>query len=283
MRVIAAFVLLVGTIAPGPLVQTTSTTDRANVTASEREALIALYNATSGSTWAHHQGWLGPHGTECQWYGVVCGREDRKQPAGNMTILEVNLGNNSLTGQLPNEISMLRGLRRLDLSGSTVRGPLPDELLQMWDDGELQINPRSLVSDVDEILVDQNNSALICFGYRAKFASDGGVQLENRRCRENGSRTAELFCEQKVGKTNDFIRLGRLLDRSGFFAKMPHDTPRETDTPETTITAKRANQGRVSHTLNGSIQDWSLGMIINGLLDRVEWTGTPTRIPCSTR
>ena len=42
----------------------------------EREALIALYNATDGDNWTCNDGWLGAPGTECSWYGVTCDTEE---------------------------------------------------------------------------------------------------------------------------------------------------------------------------------------------------------------
>ena len=54
----------------------------------EREALIAIYNATDGDNWDPHyfgssEGWDGPAGTECNWWGVTCS-------SGRVT--ELNLG-----------------------------------------------------------------------------------------------------------------------------------------------------------------------------------------------
>ena len=36
----------------------------------ERDALVALYDATGGSGWHHNGGWL--DGDPCSWYGVTC-------------------------------------------------------------------------------------------------------------------------------------------------------------------------------------------------------------------
>jgi len=64
---IALFLLLIGL--------TMSGTAYSQVPVWEREALIALYNATDGATGALQQGkvdWNGAVGTECDWTGVTC-------------------------------------------------------------------------------------------------------------------------------------------------------------------------------------------------------------------
>ena len=43
----------------------------ANIPVEEREALLALYQSTSGASWKSSSGWLGAWGTERNWYGVV--------------------------------------------------------------------------------------------------------------------------------------------------------------------------------------------------------------------
>ncbi len=38
----------------------------------ERDALLAIFNATGGANWQSKDGWGGPPGTECNWYAVTC-------------------------------------------------------------------------------------------------------------------------------------------------------------------------------------------------------------------
>ncbi len=44
----------------------------AQISPSERAALIALYHSADGAHWRNNKNWLGPEGTECQWHGVQC-------------------------------------------------------------------------------------------------------------------------------------------------------------------------------------------------------------------
>ena len=91
----------------------------AAIPASERNALIALYNSTDGDNWADNTGWLGSPGTECNWEGVEC--------IGN-SITKIYLGSNRLTGSIPPELGQLSQLTELYLWGNKLTGNLPSEL-----------------------------------------------------------------------------------------------------------------------------------------------------------
>ncbi len=69
-----------------------------NITSTEREALIALYNSTDGVNWKNNTNWLGEPGTECTWYGVIC---------NYITLEGLSLSNNQLTGSIPPELNNL--------------------------------------------------------------------------------------------------------------------------------------------------------------------------------
>lgn len=92
------------------------------VTQPERDALIAIYNATNGALWDRQTGWLGAAGTECEWVGVICvdGR-----------VRELNLASNKLTGSIPPEIGNLTELHVLDLSLNSLTGPIPVDIGQL--------------------------------------------------------------------------------------------------------------------------------------------------------
>lgn len=83
----------------------------------ERSALIALYEATGGEQWRADSGWLGPEGTECEWFGVDC-FEGR--------IFNLTLAGNGLVGSLPPEILDLElpDSGRVDLSRNALGGNL---------------------------------------------------------------------------------------------------------------------------------------------------------------
>ena len=96
----------------------------AAIPSSEREALVALYQATGGSQWTNRTGWLGAAGSECDWYGVQC-NEQRT----NVDVLY--LFTNNLTGTLPAGIAGLTKLRSLQLYDNQLSGPFPAAIGQL--------------------------------------------------------------------------------------------------------------------------------------------------------
>ena len=85
----------------------------------DREALVALYNATDGPNWARNQGWLtdAPLGL---WHGVKTDRSGR--------VTELDLEENELTGSIPPELGDLENLTVLSLYGNGLTGSIPPEL-----------------------------------------------------------------------------------------------------------------------------------------------------------
>jgi len=85
----------------------------------EREALIALYNATNGPGWTNNSNWLGSVDTECTWHGVTCS-------GGHVT--ELWLQFNQLAGPIPSELGDLTSAKTLSLGGNQLSGSIPPEL-----------------------------------------------------------------------------------------------------------------------------------------------------------
>ncbi len=106
---------------------------------SERDALIAIYDATGGPGWNNSGGWLGAVGSECTWHGVDCGGGPSDQYVEGL-----HLTNNNLIGVLPLEVGDLPGLRELSIAWNQIGGPLPAEL------GNL-LNLENLYAQVNEM------------------------------------------------------------------------------------------------------------------------------------
>ena len=84
----------------------------------DRDALVALYLTTNGSTWDRTNNWLSdaPIG---EWYGVSTGDDGR--------VTEVNLRDNDLSGEIPGELGSLANLEVLDLEDNRLKGEIPSD------------------------------------------------------------------------------------------------------------------------------------------------------------
>ena len=88
----------------------------------DRDALIALYEATDGPNWEEQTNWLSnaPLGS---WEGVSVNAEGR--------VTGLNLVSNGLAGHLPPELGWLTELTSLDLRINSLQGHLPPELARL--------------------------------------------------------------------------------------------------------------------------------------------------------
>jgi YD repeat-containing protein len=112
--------------------QTTNYTAALLISAIERNALIDLYNSTSGDNWTNNSGWKDPPlhtdgfatpGSEGTWYGITLDNS-----GGEAHVTRIELGNNNLTGTIPNELSNLSQLKCLNFFSNQLSGSIPLEL-----------------------------------------------------------------------------------------------------------------------------------------------------------
>ena len=120
-RFVTTAILLAVVVAHAPCVS-------AAIPTTERDALIALYNATNGAGWINRPNWrnagdtdFNDPGTECTWWGVVC------NPAGTAVEVLAFLANN-LTGTIPAEIGNLTHLENITMAENNLRGQIPAEI-----------------------------------------------------------------------------------------------------------------------------------------------------------
>ena len=162
--------------------------DRTSVE-TDREALVALYNATDGDNWRvwnfQENNWLSGD-TIGEWYGVTTdddGRVTKLELYGfglngeipselaNLTNLMVlELGNSLLSGEIPPELGDLSNLELLDLSGndwedSELTGAIPPELGRLSNLRELYLQRNRLSGEIPPELGNLTNlEVLYLFG-----------------------------------------------------------------------------------------------------------------------
>lgn len=108
-----------------PSQETTLTTETSfctsvnNLDPQQCRGLEALYLALDGDNWNNNSGWLNSPEVCDDWFGVTC--EDS-------TLLALNLADNRLNGQLPQQIGDMHDLEALDLSGNIIRGEVPSSI-----------------------------------------------------------------------------------------------------------------------------------------------------------
>ena len=125
-------------------------------TSTDREALVALYNATDGPNWRYKINWLSgrPLGW---WNGVTTDSNGRvthlelprndlsggiPSELGDLSNLEVlYLNGNRLSGEMPSELGSLSNLERLDLDGNQLTGEIPSELGSLSNLERLDLGP----------------------------------------------------------------------------------------------------------------------------------------------
>ena len=142
---------------------------------SDRNALIAFYNATGGANWDRKQNWLTDAPLKL-WYGVEIDEDGRvtrldlglyannfdnnltgQLPAelGSLTNLEyLHLGNNNLTGPIPAELGNLTKLRWLRLEDNNLTGPLPATLGSLTKLTWLDLSENSLTGPLPQSLTE---------------------------------------------------------------------------------------------------------------------------------
>ena len=99
-------------------------------TMSDRDILIALYNATDGPNWVDSENWLTDAPTG-EWYGVdtdASGRVVGLDLAGELDRATQEWATHGLTGSIPPELGGLGDLETLSLARNGLTGSIPPEL-----------------------------------------------------------------------------------------------------------------------------------------------------------
>ncbi len=135
-----------GTYAPVPA-DATAPPAASGSAKTDREALVALYNATDGENWGGGENWDesnnwlsdAPLG---EWYGVITNDDGR--------VTELRLYGNGLSGEIPPEMGSLSNLESLALSnnGNGLSGEIPPELSSLSNLKSLQLHYNGLSGEI---------------------------------------------------------------------------------------------------------------------------------------
>ena len=82
----------------------------------DRDALVALYEAMDGDSWINDENWLSDASLG-SWYGVTTDYSGR--------VIELDLSHNGLSGTIPPELGDLTNLKELSLASNELRGAIP--------------------------------------------------------------------------------------------------------------------------------------------------------------
>ena len=128
----------------------------------EREALIALYNATDGDNWTDNTNWCTDKPLS-EWAGISCrnGRVSSiylsygnmvgqlPEELGNLTELEyISFYGNKLSGEIPSSIGNLTNLEVLSLSNNNLTGEIPSSLGDLTNLDHLDLSDNNLTGEI---------------------------------------------------------------------------------------------------------------------------------------
>ena len=135
-----AFVEIYGTIYSPPL-------------ATDRDVLIALYNATNGANWINRTNWLSDNDLST-WYGVK---------ASNDRVTSLNLEQNNLEGRIPAALGELSDINTLMLAWNQLSGSAPPELGNLSNLNHLTLSYNQLTGSIPPELGKLSNLTLLHF------------------------------------------------------------------------------------------------------------------------
>ncbi len=175
---------------------------------------MELYEAAGASRSKALHRW-GTGVSPCEWEGVICDQT----LDGTPTVRLIDLTDKGLAGSLPESLTRLSGLKRLDVSGNNLRGQFPPALLDRWDGGSLELDlaGNAFANLPVEARVEVRNPHLLCgqeVNWISVAAGNGRVAYQSKEC--TSPETRGTHCVVREGYGGSLARLGRALDRLGY-------------------------------------------------------------------
>ena len=105
----------------------------------ERDALVAIFNATNGSEWIESENWVTDEFVGV-WFGITTDADGR--------VVKLELGSNGLQGTIPPEIAALSRLEVLDLGTNGLSGVIPVEIGELGNLTTLILSDNQLIGEI---------------------------------------------------------------------------------------------------------------------------------------
>jgi Leucine-rich repeat (LRR) protein len=143
----------------------------------ERNALIAIYNATAGAQWTNKNNWLGvlqdfaPRGSEGTWFGVTV----ESIEGGKIGVTGLQLPSNNLVGSLPAAIGDLVNLKTLRLDNNKIAGDLPEELATISSLTSVRLDRNAFIGAIPAGIKDITGINTLNLRYNGLFSADAAL------------------------------------------------------------------------------------------------------------
>ncbi|KAK3582594.1 hypothetical protein CHS0354_024148 [Potamilus streckersoni] len=109
----------------------------------ERKILEEFYDATNGAEWKNNTNWLSNKPLN-EWYGVATDVDGR--------VINLQLGENKLSGYIPDVLGNLKGLAILILWGNEISGEIPGSLGNLVNLVELDLSDNGFTGEIPRSL-----------------------------------------------------------------------------------------------------------------------------------
>src|SRR5690606_12819607 len=110
------------------------------ISVKEKNALLTFYEANNGASWVHAWNLNQPMST---WYGLVIIEN---------IVVELNLPNNNLSGQIPVELGDLIHLIKIDFYKNAIKGTIPTTIGNLKNLRTLNLGFNQLSGEIPESL-----------------------------------------------------------------------------------------------------------------------------------
>ena len=120
---------------------------RSEVSQTQCEALVALYENTNGPSWTNDSNWLATT-SPCTWFGISC---------DGSNVVSISMPDNGLSGTLPVELGNLSALENLLLYSNALTGSIPTQLGNLSSLESLSLNNNALSGAIPSELGNLSN------------------------------------------------------------------------------------------------------------------------------